>query len=67
VVILFVLLASIFPTITALIGILLNRRDAQELRGGLSNVREQLTSVYTRLGHIENTIGTHRPGHAEPA
>jgi len=44
-----VFLASMFPTVTALIGILLNRRDAQELRGELSNVRERLARVETKL------------------
>ncbi len=38
-----------FPSVTALIGILLNRRDAQELRGELSHVRERLARVETKL------------------
>jgi hypothetical protein len=56
-VILSVFLASMFPTMTALIGILLNRRDALELRSEMSNVRERLASVDTRMGHVETLLG----------
>ena len=38
-----------FPTVTALIGILLNRKDAQELRGEMSNVRERLAKLETKI------------------
>jgi hypothetical protein len=44
-----VFLASMFPTVTALIGILLNRKDAQELRGEMSNVRERLAKLETKI------------------
>jgi len=49
-IILSMFLASMFPTTTALIGILLNRKDAQELRGEMSNVRERLARVEAVLG-----------------
>jgi len=40
-----IFLASMFPTMTAMIGILLNRKDAQELRGEMSDVRERLARL----------------------
>jgi hypothetical protein len=49
-IILSVFLASIFPTLTALVGILLNRKDAQELRGEMSDVRERLARMETKVG-----------------
>jgi len=40
-----VFLAAIFPTITALVGIILNRSDARELRGEMADVRERLARL----------------------
>ena len=45
-----IFLAAMFPTMTALIGILLNRKDAQELRGEMSNVRERLARLEPKMG-----------------
>lgn len=44
-VILSIFAAAMFPTITAMLGIVLNRKDAQELRGELSDVRERLARL----------------------
>lgn len=45
-----IFISTLFPTVTALIGILLNRRDAVELRSEMTLVRERLTALETGLG-----------------
>jgi hypothetical protein len=40
-----VFLASMYPSVTVLVFIRLNRKDAQELRGRMSNVRERLAKL----------------------
>lgn len=40
-----IFLAAMFPTMTALIGILLNRKDSNELRSEMTGVRERLARL----------------------
>ena len=44
-IILSIFAAAMFPTITAMLGIILNRQDAKELRGEMSDVRERLARL----------------------
>jgi hypothetical protein len=44
-IILSIFAAAMFPTITAMLGIILNRQDARELRGEMSDVRERLARL----------------------
>lgn len=48
-IILSIFAAAMFPTITAMLGIILNRKDAQELRSELSDVRERLAKLETKI------------------
>jgi hypothetical protein len=47
-IILSIFAAAMFPTITAMLGIILNRQDAKELRGEMLNVRERLARLEAR-------------------
>lgn len=40
-----VLIAAMFPTVTALVGIILNRNDAATLRTEMTGVRERLARL----------------------
>jgi hypothetical protein len=47
-IILSIFAAAMFSTITAMLGIILNRQDAKESRGEMSDVRERLARLEAR-------------------
>jgi hypothetical protein len=47
-IILSIFAAAIFPTITAMLGVILSRKNAKELRGEMSGVREQLARLESK-------------------
>lgn len=53
--------ATLFPTATALVVAMLNRKDSQELRtyiqAEFSGVRENITQVRERISHLEGAVG----------
>jgi hypothetical protein len=51
-IILSIFAAAMFPTVTAMLGIILNRKDAQELRTEMSDVRERLAKLETTVSHL---------------
>jgi hypothetical protein len=52
----FIFAAAMFPTITAMLGIILNRQDAKELRGEMSDVRERLARLEARPIYIADSF-----------
>ena len=59
-----IFLAAVFPTVTALVGILINRNESASVRSDLNSVRSDLmdlrgefAGIRERLARVEEKIG----------
>ena len=52
-----IFLAAVVPTVTTLIGILMNRSESASIRSDLSGLRAEIAGIREGLARVEEKIG----------